>query len=84
MVTPEDAERIALAQSEGEIMLVLRNPLDTEVTTSAGVKNRGSSVGREDTDRTGARRQATGAETRSGAGAAARGRASAAASQANG
>ena len=30
MVTPEDAERIALAQSEGEIMLVLRNPLDTE------------------------------------------------------
>ena len=46
MVTPEDAERIALAQSEGEIMLVLRNPLDTEVTTSAGVKT-DSLVGRE-------------------------------------
>ena len=28
MVTPEDAERIALAQSEGQIMLILRNPLD--------------------------------------------------------
>ena len=30
MVTPEDAERIALAQSEGQIMLVLRNPLDQQ------------------------------------------------------
>jgi pilus assembly protein CpaB len=47
MVTPEDAERIALAQSEGEIMLVLRNPLDTEVTTSAGVKT-DSLLGREE------------------------------------
>jgi pilus assembly protein CpaB len=28
VVTPEDGERIALAQSEGQIMLVLRNPLD--------------------------------------------------------
>lgn len=28
MVTPDDAERIALAQSEGQIMLSLRNPLD--------------------------------------------------------
>jgi pilus assembly protein CpaB len=47
MVTPEDAERIALAQSEGEIMLVLRNPLDTEVTTSAGVKTE-ALLGREE------------------------------------
>ena len=46
MVTPEDAERIALAQSEGDIMLVLRNPLDTEVTTSAGIKT-DSLLGRE-------------------------------------
>ena len=38
MVSPEDAERIALAQSEGEIMLMLRNPLDTEPTVTAGVK----------------------------------------------
>jgi len=38
MVTPQDAERIALAQSEGEIMLVLRNPLDTEPTVTSGVR----------------------------------------------
>ena len=47
MVTPEDAERIALAQSEGEIMLVLRNSLDTEVTTSAGVRT-DALLGREE------------------------------------
>ena len=29
LVTPEDAERIALASAEGQIMLTLRNPLDT-------------------------------------------------------
>ena len=29
LVTPQDAERIALAQAEGQIMLVLRNPMDT-------------------------------------------------------
>ena len=75
MVTPEDAERIALAQSEGEIMLVLRNPLDTEVTTSAGVKTE-ALLGREEPTRTCARRQGTGAETRSGGGARPRGRAS--------
>jgi len=38
MVTPRDAERIALAQSEGQIMLVLRNPLDTDTTLTAGIK----------------------------------------------
>jgi len=38
LVTPEDAERIALAQSEGQIMLSLRNPLDTEQTESEGVR----------------------------------------------
>ena len=38
MVTPADAERIALAQSEGLIMLVLRNPLDHEATVTSGVK----------------------------------------------
>ena len=32
MVTPEDAERIALAQSDGPPMLTLRNPLDVEPT----------------------------------------------------
>jgi pilus assembly protein CpaB len=38
MVTPADAERIALAQSRGVIMLTLRNPLDTLATTSDGVR----------------------------------------------
>ena len=28
LVTPTDAERIALASTEGSIMLALRNPLD--------------------------------------------------------
>lgn len=37
-VTPEDAERIALAQSEGKISLALRNPLDVEPTTTDGIK----------------------------------------------
>ena len=38
MVTPEDAERITLAQSSGQIMLVLRNPLDVEPTATKGVR----------------------------------------------
>jgi pilus assembly protein CpaB len=38
LVSPEDAERIALAQAEGQIMLSLRNPLDTEQTASSGVR----------------------------------------------
>lgn len=41
MVSPHDAERIALAQAEGEIMLVLRNPLDNDPTTTTGVKTAG-------------------------------------------
>jgi pilus assembly protein CpaB len=38
MVAPRDAERIALAQAEGTIMLVLRNPLDTDSALTAGIK----------------------------------------------
>ena len=38
MVTPGDAERIALAQTEGQIMLVLRNPLDGDQATTSGVQ----------------------------------------------
>lgn len=38
LVSPADAERIALAQVEGQIMLSLRNPLDTEATSSEGVR----------------------------------------------
>ena len=38
LVTPQDAEKIALAQTEGQIMLALRNPLDTEIVETAGVR----------------------------------------------
>ena len=38
LVTPEDAERISLAASEGQIMLTLRNPLDVAPTTTTGVR----------------------------------------------
>lgn len=30
LVSPEDAQKVALAQSEGQIMLALRNPLETQ------------------------------------------------------
>ena len=36
-VSPSDAERVALASSEGKISLSLRNPLDVEPTETAGV-----------------------------------------------
>lgn len=45
MVTPEDAERITLAQSQGQIMLSLRNPLDTGNAATSGVRT-GSLFGR--------------------------------------
>jgi pilus assembly protein CpaB len=38
LVTPEDAEKLALAADEGRIMLTLRNPLDQEPTNSIGVR----------------------------------------------
>jgi pilus assembly protein CpaB len=38
MVTPPDAERIALAATEGQVMLTLRNPLDQDPTTTQGVR----------------------------------------------
>jgi pilus assembly protein CpaB len=38
MVSPVDAEKIALAQAEGQIMLSLRNPLDTAPTDSRGAR----------------------------------------------
>jgi pilus assembly protein CpaB len=41
LVSPEDAERIALAQVEGQLMLALRNPLDTEPTETPGVRTTG-------------------------------------------
>ena len=36
LVSPEDGERIALAASEGQIMLTLRNPLDTVTDDDVG------------------------------------------------
>ena len=38
LVTPEDAQRIALAAAEGRITLTLRNPLDNAPTESAGIR----------------------------------------------
>lgn len=38
LVSPEDAERVALAQNEGRITLTLRNPLDTETASTPGAK----------------------------------------------
>jgi len=38
LVSPEDGERIALAASEGQVMLTLRNPLDTLPTTTLGTR----------------------------------------------
>lgn len=41
LATPEDAERITLASTEGKIMLTLRNPLDTAPTMTPGVRMAG-------------------------------------------
>jgi len=41
MVSPADAERIALAANEGQIMLALRNPLDKDITPTLGVRTAG-------------------------------------------
>jgi len=38
LVTPQDAERLALATTQGQITLVLRNPLDTTPTQTTGVR----------------------------------------------
>jgi pilus assembly protein CpaB len=38
LVTPEDGEKLALATSQGQIVLALRNPLDTAATDTKGVR----------------------------------------------
>ena len=38
LVTPQDAERIALASNEGAITLALRNPLDQALIATSGVR----------------------------------------------
>lgn len=41
LVTPEDAERVTLASTEGHLMLMLRNPLDVAPTETKGVRTAG-------------------------------------------
>jgi pilus assembly protein CpaB len=38
LLSPEDAEKVTLAEAEGSLMLALRNPLDTEETETEGVR----------------------------------------------
>jgi len=38
LVTPQDAEKITLAQTQGQIMLTLRNPMDTKPTETNGIR----------------------------------------------
>jgi pilus assembly protein CpaB len=39
MVTPQDAERIAIAQTQGQIALALRNPLDGKAVATNGISS---------------------------------------------
>lgn len=41
LVTPEDGEKIALAQTQGQIMLALRNPMDVAPVETRGVRMSG-------------------------------------------
>jgi pilus assembly protein CpaB len=38
MVTPQDAERVALASEKSRLMLALRNPLDLDPTETPGIR----------------------------------------------
>ncbi len=38
LVSPEDGEKLALATAQGQIVLALRNPLDTAPTETKGVR----------------------------------------------
>jgi pilus assembly protein CpaB len=38
LVNPDEAERLTLASSEGKIQLALRNPLDTQIVSTHGVR----------------------------------------------
>jgi pilus assembly protein CpaB len=39
LVTPEDAQKLALATQEGKIQLALRNPLDDDKATMSSIRN---------------------------------------------
>jgi len=41
LVSPQDAERVALAANEGQIMLTLRNPMDRKLTDTPGMRTAG-------------------------------------------
>ena len=41
LVNPEQAERLALASTEGKIQLALRNPLDQGAPETPGIKTAG-------------------------------------------
>jgi pilus assembly protein CpaB len=41
LVTPPDAEKLALAQTEGQIVLALRNPMDVEAVQTQGARMSG-------------------------------------------
>jgi len=45
LVTPDQAERLTLASTEGKIQLALRNPLDPESPPTAGISRRGMLLG---------------------------------------
>src|SRR5262245_4452468 len=45
MVTPQDAERVALVTEKAKLMLALRNPLDQERTQTAGARLTGLMAG---------------------------------------
>jgi len=46
LVTPEQAERLALASTEGKIQLALRNPMDTGAPETPGIRTAGLMSGK--------------------------------------
>ena len=51
LVTPEQAERLALASTEGKIQLALRNPMDTGAPVTPGIRTAGLLGGKPDAPR---------------------------------
>lgn len=49
LVSPDDAQKVALAQKDGDIMLALRNPLDTGVSDVESIGTTGLLAGSVDT-----------------------------------
>jgi pilus assembly protein CpaB len=62
MITPQEAERLSLATSQGRIQLALRNMLDIEDATTSGVRVSGLLTGQPRRTTTVARPAATGAQ----------------------